>query len=694
GKTVTVSSLVAGGTDGGNYNITNATATTTANITKKDITVSGIVAADKTYDGTTNASLTNSGTLNGLVGEDNVTFTGNAYFSDKNAGTAKTVTVTSLVAGGIDGGNYNITNTTATTSADITKKYLSVSGITVENKIYDGTTSATTTGTGILNGLVGEDTVNLSSSTAYFNNKNVGENKTVNLSYLINGTDSGNYTTQLEGPITTSADITKKDITVTASASNKVYDGNTLASETLSTTGLIGEDSVSFTGNAYFTDKNAGTNKTVNVSGFQIFGEDAGNYNITNQNATTTANITKKDITVSEIDVNDKTYDGTTSASLTNSGTLNGLVGEDNVGFSTVANFTDKNVAENKTVNLTYTLSGEDSQNYSVINGEDTANIDKRVIYISGITVNDKIYDGTTDGVTAGQAILDNKVQGDKVTVIGASAEFIDKNVGENKVVYLSYQIDGEDSNNYSIWNNNVDNEIASISKADATVTANSDTKTYNGLSQSVNGFTASGLVNGETISVLDGVSANVSGLNAGTYTAKAAGTDDNYNLTFVDGSLKITPKEITVSADDLSKIYGETDKDLTYTANGLVGSDTLSGLITRVSGENTGTYTILQGLLANSNYDITFENGTYTITPKVEIPEVIVPVVQPQPEVNTKVALVSKPLENEATKKITMSEIRATQTTQTTTQDSETSNNETPAVQDVRVPLSQDSIV
>jgi hypothetical protein len=52
------------------------------------------------------------------------------------------------------------------------------------------------------------------------------------------------------------------------------------------------------------------------------------------------------------------------------------------------------------------------------------------------------------------------------------------------------------------------------INKANATVTGNSATVTYNGAIQTVSGFTATGLVGGETTSVLTGVTASVSGKN------------------------------------------------------------------------------------------------------------------------------------------------------------------------------------
>ncbi|WP_265936272.1 MBG domain-containing protein, partial [Poseidonibacter antarcticus] len=91
-----------------------------------------------------------------------------------------------------------------------------------------------------------------------------------------------------------------------------------------------------------------------------------------------------------------------------------------------------------------------------------------------------------------------------------------------------------------------------------------------------------------------------------------------NYTVTFTNGKYTITPKAITVSADDLTKVYGQEDATLTYTTDGLVGEDTLSGSLKRAAGENKGEYAITQDTtLANSNYTVTFTNGKYTITPK-----------------------------------------------------------------------------
>ena len=106
---------------------------------------------------------------------------------------------------------------------------------------------------------------------------------------------------------------------------------------------------------------------------------------------------------------------------------------------------------------------------------------------------------------------------------------------GKNAGSYASTAT-GSDSN-YAL--SFVDGALV-INKANAVVTANSATVTYNGQTQTVSGFTATGLVNGESTSVLTGVTASGSGTTPGTYLTKASGIDRNYVLTFVDGELKI----------------------------------------------------------------------------------------------------------------------------------------------------------
>lgn len=105
---------------------------------------------------------------------------------------------------------------------------------------------------------------------------------------------------------------------------------------------------------------------------------------------------------------------------------------------------------------------------------------------------------------------------------------------------------------------------------------------------------------------------------NAGTYYVQAQiSASNNYNEGTATGSFEIKAKEVTVKPDDLRKHIGEKDPKLTYTTDGIVEGETLSGItLQRESGEDARKYTIkateTEG--ANPNYTVTRKTGTFTI--------------------------------------------------------------------------------
>src|SRR4030065_271350 len=284
-----------------------------------------------------------SAELIGVVGGDTVNLeTGSAIgtFDSKDAGSGKVVAVSGLSLRGGNAGNSSLRQPAHT--ADITVKEVTVSGITANNKVYDGNTSATLElGSAELIGAVGGDTVNLETGSAIgtFDSKDAGSGKVVAVSGLsLSGSDAGNYS--LVQPATT-ADITVKEVTVSGiTANNKVYDGNTAATLELGSAeliGAVGGDTVNLeTGSAVgtFDSKDAGSGKVVTISGLSLSGSDAGNYSLTQP--ATTADITVKEVTVSGITADNKVYDGNTSATLElGSAELIGVVGGDTVNLET-----------------------------------------------------------------------------------------------------------------------------------------------------------------------------------------------------------------------------------------------------------------------------------------------------------------------------------------------------------------------
>ena len=249
------------------------------------LTVTGLTGDNKVYDGTTAATATGTASLSGVVGGDDVSIGGSPVFTfaSANVGTGITINTTGYTISGTDAGKYSLTQPTL--SADITAATLTVSGLTGDNKVYDGTTAATATGTATLSGVIGADDVSIGGSPVFtFASANVGTGITINTSgYTISGTDSGNYT--LTQP-TLSADITAAELTVVGlTGDNKVYDGTTAATATGTATlsGVIGADDVSIGGSPVFTfaSANVGTGITINTSGYTISGTDSGNYTLT-----------------------------------------------------------------------------------------------------------------------------------------------------------------------------------------------------------------------------------------------------------------------------------------------------------------------------------------------------------------------------------------------------------------------------
>jgi hypothetical protein len=440
-KTVTVTGITLTGTDAGNYTF-NTTAGTTAYIHPRAMTVSA-TGQNKIYNGTTAATVTLSD--NRITGDVLTAGYTAAAFGDKNVGTGKTISVTGITLSGTDAGNYSF-NTTASTTGNITAKTL-VGSITAANKVYDGTTAATLTSR-TLAGVVAGDSVSYVGGTATFDTKDVGTGKTVTATGLgLSGTDAANYTVNTSA--TTTANITAASLqvlTVTATGINKVYDGTTAATVTLSDNRASGDVlTVSYT-SASFADKNVGTGKTVTVSGITISGTDAGNYSLDATTITTTASITPRALAIA-VTGEDKIYDGTTTDTVHLSD--NRISGDLlTVGY-TAANFADKNVGTEKPVSVTgITLAGADAGNYTFnTTASTTAYINRRALVISA-TGQDKSYDGTT---TATVTLSDNRIPGDLLTTGYTTATFADPSIGTGKTVSVSgITLSGTDAGNYT----------------------------------------------------------------------------------------------------------------------------------------------------------------------------------------------------------------------------------------------------
>src|SRR5690348_6742016 len=348
------------------------------NVAKKNLTISGAVAQGKVYDRTTGATVSFTGaSLVGVVSPDVVTLDSSAYsanFATAAAGTAKPVTVSGVALSGAAAGNYSVAQPTGLT-ASIGQRNVTAS-ITASDKTYDGTRSATITscsleaGTGN-HGMVSGDAVGCAATNGKFATKDAGS-QAVSADVALNGAGDGNY--QLTSPsATTTATINQRNVTASITASDKTYDGSGVATITGCTLegasgnhGVVSGDTVGCdASNGKFASKDAGSQAvTADVA---LNGGDDGNYQLTSPSAATTATINRRNVTAS-ITASDKTYDGTSDATITGC-TLedatgdHGVVSPDVVGCS----------ASNGRFGTAQAGSGKDVTTDVALNGTDKA---------------------------------------------------------------------------------------------------------------------------------------------------------------------------------------------------------------------------------------------------------------------------------------------------------------------------------
>ena len=265
------------------------------------------------------------------------------------------------------------------------------------------------------------------------------------------------------------------------------------------------------------------------------------------------------------------------------------------------------------------------------------------------------VYNGTSHSVAFPQpeaqaaALTVSYKVGDKTvkteedyTLLGETAAFTKTipTVGETVVI-------GENTYYVSSTNGSVPKQLASEhyqvtvnlsetppSLGTVTVTVSDKTVTYDGTSQTgeIN-YNASGLPNGYTLNTTytpaQGTNANAAGYKGTfgdvTITRKKDNVDvtNQFTIEKTPGKLIINKQEVTVKADNKSKVYGEENPPLTYTASGFVEGESLDTLgitptLTTEAEKDSpvGSYpiTFSNTTAETTNYTIKYEGATLTI--------------------------------------------------------------------------------
>jgi hypothetical protein len=563
--TCSVTATMAGN---GNYNAVSSSATTVT-FARVALTVTAD-AKSKEY-GVSDPLFTRTITSGALVGSDTLS-------GSLTRESGEDVNTYAINQGTLANSNYDITfvpaNLTITqrpitvTATATTKQY----GATDPTFDYSVTTGSLVSG-GALTGALGRESgANVGS---YAMTIGTLANSNYNITFV-----PANFT------------ITQRPITVTAAAKSKEYGASDPVFTHTVTTGSLVVGDVLTGSLSRVTGENIGT--------YAILRGTVGNtnYDITYVGALLT--VTQRPITVTA-DAVTKEF-GAADPALTYSITTGSLVVGDALTGS-LSRASGETVGTYLIAQATLTNS-----NYAITYVPANLSVTQRAITVTA-AAKSKEYGATdpelTYSVTTGSLVPTHALSGS-----------LSRATGEDAGTYAISQGTLANSN-YNITYVGAD---LSITQRPITVSAASATKQYGASDPTfAHSVTSGSLVVGDA---LTGSLSRASGENVGSREI-TIGTlaNANYAITFVPANLTITQRPITVTAADQTKVFGSTDPPLTYsvTTGSLVGSDSLSGALSRATGEDVGTYAINQGTLANSNYDISFVGGSLSVSRAVQ---------------------------------------------------------------------------
>ena len=188
-----------------------------------------------------------------------------------------------------------------------------------------------------------------------------------------------------------------------------------------------------------------------------------------------------------------------------------------------------------------------------------------------------------------------------------------------------SYAITQGSLSSHSNYSINLTPAVLSITPAPLTVTVNAQSRVYGAVNPTLT-YSATGFVLTDTVATaLTGALATSATPSSpvGSYAiTQGSLAAQNYSLSLSSANLNITTAPLTITAQAQSRAYGTANPTLTYTATGLVVSDTvasaLTGALTTTAtlSSPVGSYAITQGSLSAQNYSLSFSGANLSVTP------------------------------------------------------------------------------
>ncbi len=339
--------------------------------------------------------------------------------------------------------------------------------------------------------------------------------------------------------------------------------------------------------------KNAGTyTATAEISN--------NNYTISSNEAKTFT-IGQKALTVT---AEDKTV--TYGDSVPYTATYNGLLDCDKGKLGT-PNFTCN---YNKVGTYSITVDGLENSNYAITYVNGTLKVNERTVTLDWGTANSFVYDGIAHTLKpAAKNVVNNDNLDLAITVTGENIS------GSSAINVGTYTATASITNKNYVIAESSKTATFTITARALTITANDHEIIY-GSAPATNGYTISGMIEGETLETANiggtvklttnytqygdvgeyDIIVDISGLSA-----------PNYSFTAKNGKLTVNKKELTVTAKNHEITYGEEPSANGYTINGFVNN------------ENESVITGLENITYIIDYTQWHDIGQFSITPKVD---------------------------------------------------------------------------
>lgn len=483
--TVSVSAKYDSKDAGENKTITVNVTVTNDNYTVKPYTETGIIYKaliteptfeagniSKEYDGTTappDEIWVKVNTFNGKIGNEDVGIAATAsHYASADVGESISLYV-NLALTGNDASNYELANTQSNIMGAITAKDIS------ENREPESQNVVVGVGEFTAPSFTGVNGESVSGSVTYTYNdeiksevdivaalKELNVGATTSIGYTFMPTDGGNYTGKITGTINvTMVDILFTVNSETANAKNAldidtdaVY-GDTWADIVTIKSGInatLNEKPVEGT---YQLSVNSADRPTAGDHSFELqFVSNGKTYKVCDA----TVNVTKREVSISGgLSVTSKVYDGNTTADVTGTATLSNVFGTDDVSLTyNGGTFDSQNAGTHNVTLIGATLDGSAASNYTLSNNYTlTGTINKRPVTVTGgLSVTGKEYDGYTNAVIVNNAIFDNVVTNESLTLTFTGANFASADVGTHDVTLTGVALGGAYAANYELTGN------------------------------------------------------------------------------------------------------------------------------------------------------------------------------------------------------------------------------------------------